>query len=107
MKRKLLSIFYFLSLLLSPVINVSASSASSVDYESGEELYDLACSICHGKNMVNPGTSSFNLIEFPKNEKTRFVESLTNGKGFMPPFGEIFDAEEIEQLWIYISQTEK
>lgn len=107
MKRKLLSVFCFLTLLLSSVIIVSAGAASSDDYESGEELYDLACSICHGKNRVNPGTSSFNLIEFPKNEKKRFVESLTNGKGFMPAFGEIFDAEEIEQLWIYISQTEK
>lgn len=76
------------------------------DYEQGEELYDLSCANCHGKQMNNPGTSSFNLKDFPKDAKQRFINSVSKGKGFMPSFGKIFDEEEIEQLWIYISRTE-
>ncbi len=55
--------------------------------------------------MLNPGTSSFNLKEFPLDKKERFIDSVTSGKGFMPSFGKIFDPEEIEQLWIYVSRN--
>jgi cytochrome c6 len=75
------------------------------DYEEGAELYDLACANCHGKNMVNVGAASFNLKEFPPDRKDRFIESVSKGKGFMPAFGEIFDAIEIGQLWIYVSRN--
>jgi hypothetical protein len=40
----------------------------------------------------------------PKEQKDRFIESVAKGKGFMPALGHIFDPEELEQLWIYISQ---
>jgi mono/diheme cytochrome c family protein len=88
-------LFFFMALV--------HAGGSDENYEYGEELYDLSCSICHGKNMINPGTSSFNLKEFPLDKKERFIESVNMGKGFMPSFGEIFDPEEIEQLWIYVS----
>ena len=83
------------------------AGGSDEDYEYGEELYDLSCANCHGKNMINQGTSSFNLKEFPLDKKDRFVESVSKGKGFMPSFGKIFDPEEIEQLWVYISSNNK
>ena len=85
-------------------LSVKASSALNEDYENGEELYDLACANCHGKNLQNPTNASFNLSTFPKEQKDRFIESVTFGKGFMPALGHIFDPEELEQLWIYISQ---
>jgi len=90
--------------ILLSALSAQASADMDEDYESGEELYDLGCANCHGKNMVNPGTSSFNLKQFPKDDKQRFVNSVNSGKGFMPAFGEVFDAEEIESLWIYVSQ---
>ena len=85
-------------------MTLAASATSNEDYESGEELYDLACANCHGKNLINTGSSSFNLKTFPLDQKDRFIESVTKGKGFMPAMGEVFDVEEIEQLWVYISQ---
>jgi mono/diheme cytochrome c family protein len=93
-----------LILIHSSFLSVKASSPSNEDYENGEELYDLACANCHGKSLRNPANASFNLSLFPKDEKDRFIESVTNGKGFMPALGEMFDSEELEQLWIYIKQ---
>ena len=92
-------------LIFSPVL--TASPPDNEGYESGKELYDLGCASCHGKNMQTTGTSSFNLKKFPKDQKQRFIESVTNGKDFMPALGAVFDAEEIEQLWIYVSQLEQ
>ena len=86
------------------IVSVQAGGVDE-DYEYGEELYDLSCANCHGKNMQNPGTSSFNLKEFPLDKKERFLESVSKGKGFMPSFGKIFDPEEIEQLWVYVSRN--
>ncbi len=98
-------LFMFAGLSFLFVLSANASAPDDEAYENGLELYDLSCSRCHGKTMVNPGASSFNLKVFPKDQKARFIESVTNGKGFMPAFGTIFDAEEIEQLWTYISRT--
>jgi mono/diheme cytochrome c family protein len=103
MNRFLLLASYFLFFSLSPLSNLYASGVSSKDYENGEELYDLGCAICHGKNMINLGTSSFDLRVFPKDDKSRFIESVANGTGYMPAMGDVFDSQEIEQLWIYIS----
>lgn len=97
------SLFTFHFLLVGDNV-VHASGPSIEDVENGAELYDLACANCHGKNMHNPGTSSFNLRKFPKDQKQRFIESVKSGKGFMPALGDVFDAEEIEQLWVYVSQ---
>jgi mono/diheme cytochrome c family protein len=96
---------FYIALSFSFIFAIEASSPDEENYEYGEELYDLSCSNCHGKNMINSGTSSFNLREFPTNQKQRFIESVSHGKGFMPSFGKIFDREEIEQLWIYISRN--
>lgn len=104
--RFLCCVGYFLLLAIQPLAPLSADATDDDDYASGEELYDLGCANCHGKNMVNPGTASFNLKQFPRDDKTRFIESVTHGKGFMPALGEVFDAGEIEQLWIYVSQHE-
>ncbi len=96
----------FISLCLFLVFPLSlvASADSSEAYEAGEELYDLGCANCHGKNLRNPGSASFNLKIFPKDQKQRFINSVTQGKGFMPALGDVFDAEEIEQIWVFVSQ---
>jgi len=103
--RSTILLIMFAGLSFQFMLPADASGPDDGAYEYGLDLYDLACSRCHGKGLVNPGTSSFNLQVFPKDQKTRFVESVTHGKGYMPAFGTIFEAEEIEQLWTYISQT--
>ena len=102
--KKGANLLYYLLLLIMPITTLASSEPGSEDYEAGEELYDLACANCHGKNLVNPGTSSFNLKEFPLDQKPRFLNSVSKGKGFMPALGDVLDVEEIEQIWIYVSQ---
>ena len=68
----------------------------------GRGLYRQLCSTCHGVNMVNPGTSSFDLRKFPPDDKERFVISVVRGKNSMPAWGDMLKPEEIEVLWAYV-----
>lgn len=68
----------------------------------GKSLYRQFCSNCHGVYMVNAGTSSFDLRKFPQDDKTRFVNSVVNGKNAMPPWGDIVKPDEIEAIWAYV-----
>jgi mono/diheme cytochrome c family protein len=77
------------------------TSASMV--ERGRALYSRHCSHCHGFNMVNPGTISYDLRKFPKDEEARFLNSVTNGKnGRMPPWGSVLSRQEMESIWAYV-----
>ncbi len=68
----------------------------------GKTLYRQFCSNCHGVNMVNPGTSTFDLRKFPRDDKPRFVNSVVQGKKAMPPWGDIVKPDEIEAIWAYV-----
>jgi mono/diheme cytochrome c family protein len=71
--------------------------------ERGRELYAQYCETCHGPDMVNPGTVSFDLRRFPADAKDRFVDSVTNGKSNgMPAWGRVVAPEDIESLWAYV-----
>ena len=69
----------------------------------GKELYAHHCSQCHGFDMVNPGTYSYDLRQFPHGAKDRFVDSVLNGKnGRMPPWRDMIGADEIDAIWAYV-----
>lgn len=69
----------------------------------GKALYAHDCSHCHGFNMVNPGTISYDLRRFPHDQKDRFVESVIYGKnGRMPAWGDAVSLEDIDALWAYV-----
>lgn len=68
----------------------------------GKGLYRQLCSTCHGVNMVNPGTSSFDLRTFPHDDQARFVNSVTHGKNSMPAWGDMLKPEEIDAIWAYV-----
>ena len=71
--------------------------------KTGKGLYAQHCSHCHGFNMVNPGTMTYDLRRFPHDQKERFVNSVTMGKGgIMPPWGDAVNLDEIDALWAYI-----
>jgi mono/diheme cytochrome c family protein len=71
--------------------------------EKGKALYYRHCVHCHGINMINPGTISFDLRQFPRDDKARFVNSVSRGKNDrMPPWGDILSAEQIDALWTYV-----
>ena len=69
----------------------------------GKQLYAQHCSHCHGFNMINPGTITYDLRRFPHNQKDRFVESTIYGKaGIMPPWGDAINLDDIDALWAYV-----
>lgn len=84
-----------------PAGGALALAKSSID--SGRALYAHHCSHCHGFNMVNPGTISYDLRKFPKDDEARFLNSVTNGKnGRMPPWGSVLSRQEMGQIWAYV-----
>ncbi|HLJ64101.1 MAG TPA: cytochrome c [Stellaceae bacterium] len=72
------------------------------DVQKGKALYSQICSHCHGLNMVNPGNASFDLRQFPHDDRTRFFTSVTQGKNQMPAWGDLLESEEIEAIWSYV-----
>ncbi len=72
----------------------------------GAALYAQNCSPCHGARMLDPN-SAFDIRTFPPDQKNRFINSVTKGKNAMPPWGDLFKAEEIDALWAYVMAGEK
>lgn len=69
----------------------------------GNETFHRICAQCHGRNMVNSGTTVYDLRRFPVDQPERFLNSVTNGKGNMPSFKDVLTSEQIGQLWVYVS----
>jgi mono/diheme cytochrome c family protein len=81
----------------------AASAAPSPELAAqGKALYTQLCSHCHGVNMVNAGTSSFDLRKFPHDDQARFVNSVTHGKKTMPAWGDLLQPDEVTALWAYV-----
>ncbi len=90
------------TMLAITALPLSAQGAGSA--ETGKELYNTYCVICHGPNMVNSGARAFDLRKFPLGARARFIRSVKDGKkgqNEMPAWGDILTAEEISHLWAY------
>src|SRR4051794_25179788 len=74
--------------------------------DKGAETFSTYCSQCHGTRMEYPG-GSFDLRTFPPDQHARFVNSVTKGKNNMPPWGDLFQADDIEALWAYVMAGER
>jgi mono/diheme cytochrome c family protein len=72
------------------------------DIAKGHAVYDKSCVHCHGFNMVNSGTTVYDLRRFPVDDPDRFSNSVTNGKGNMPSYKEALTPEQIKLLWAYV-----
>src|SRR5262245_9798416 len=86
-----------------------ASSAFGQDAQRvtlGGEIYARNCSACHGARMLDP-EGAFDLRKFPRDQRERFINSVTKGKNQMPPWGGLLKPEEIEALWLYVSAGER
>ena len=68
---------------------------------AGERIYNNYCFTCHGENMVSTG-QTFDLRRLRVDERARFDNSVTNGKGQMPPWKGTFSSEEMDQIWHFI-----
>jgi mono/diheme cytochrome c family protein len=78
-----------------------ASDPSAAD--AGKRLYTNYCARCHGLNMNTTSAAVFDLRAFPREDKSRFFESVTKGKRAMPAWGGTLQSAEIELLWAYVS----
>ena len=80
-----------------------AQARFSVDeIELGHKQFDRTCAQCHGRNMINSGTTVYDLRRFPVDQPERFFSSVTNGKGNMPSFRDALSEEQIRLLWAYV-----
>ena len=81
-------------------------SFSAEDFKKGAAVYSQNCGPCHGPRMLDP-QGAFDLRTFPKNDRNRFITSVTKGKNQMPPWGGLLSHAEIESLWAYVFIGEK
>ena len=72
----------------------------------GASIYSQNCAPCHGPRLADP-QGAFDLRTFPPDQKERFMTSVTKGKNSMPPWGGLFNADEIESLWAYVMAGEQ
>lgn len=75
---------------------------SAEQIELGHHKFERTCAQCHGRNMVNSGTTVYDLRRFPLDQPDRFYASVTNGKGNMPSFKDALTREELDLLWAYV-----
>src|ERR1700730_10607090 len=67
----------------------------------GAALFARDCATCHGTRMRNP-QGAFDLKTFPRDERSRFVDSVTYGKRNMPPWEDVLSPDDIDALWGYV-----
>ena len=79
-----------------------AEHFSADEIDRGHAQFERTCAQCHGRNMVNSGTTSYDLRRFPTDDPDRFFTSVTNGKGNMPSFRDALTNEQIRVLWAYV-----
>ena len=88
-----------------PVATLAQATAGKFEpaqIEAGREQFHRTCAQCHGRNMVNAGTTVYDLRKFPLDQAERFHSSVVNGKGNMPSFRESLTPEQIAVLWAYV-----
>ena len=71
-------------------------------FNAGKFIFGNHCARCHGWNMVNLGSYSFDLRKFPHNERKRFFHSVRFGKNAMPAWKDILTKVQIEDVWAYV-----
>ncbi len=69
--------------------------------KQGAALYASNCESCHGVRMIGPPWA-IDLATFPRDRPERFVDSVTNGKNTMPPWGDVLKPDDIQALWAYV-----
>jgi len=86
--------------------NADLTEFSPAQIQAGAEIYARTCSPCHGAHMADPNAAA-DLRTFPRDQKSRFVRSVTKGKNQMPPWGDLLKPEDIDALWAYVTAGEK
>jgi mono/diheme cytochrome c family protein len=96
----------FAVLIALPVVH-AAAAAESVDAQkaaAGLAIYSSHCVRCHGEGLQNNGWT-YDLRRLRPEDSARFVNSVLDGKGQMPPWRGALTEEEIAAIWAYIRAT--
>jgi mono/diheme cytochrome c family protein len=103
--------------LAAPLVAAGASAGAPVSaqereaalavFEQGRQQYHRTCAQCHGRNLVNAGVTTYDLRKFPEDQRERFFQSVTQGKGNMPSFADALDEKQLVALWAYVSRRGK
>jgi mono/diheme cytochrome c family protein len=96
----------FAALIALPVLH-TAVAAENVDAQkvaAGLAVYNSHCVRCHGEQLQNNGWT-YDLRRLRPEDNARFVNSVLNGKGQMPPWRDALSEDEIESIWAYIRAT--
>jgi len=91
------------TLILLPAFFGTPVAADDAALETGRSTYKQFCAHCHGIDMKNPGTSSYDLRKWPVDRKDEFYDSVKNGKGDMPAWGDVLYPEELDAIWLYVA----
>lgn len=73
--------------------------------EEGRKAYTTYCARCHGINLAVGSSAFFDLRTFPKDDKERFVRSVTKGLRAMPAWEGVIKPEQIDAIWAYIGSV--
>ncbi len=88
---------------LAPVWSFAATATNAEKVAAGATVYADYCSNCHGEQLQNTsGGVTFDLRRLRPDERSRFVNSVFNGKNQMPPWRGVLSLEQIEFIWTYI-----
>ena len=96
----------FAALVALPLLP-TAAAAETVDAEkvaAGLATYNSHCVRCHGEHLQNSGWT-YDLRRLRPEDGARFVNSVLNGKGQMPPWRGALTEDEVEAIWAYIRAT--
>lgn len=87
--------------LLFVLLSVPVALAQDDAAKAGAEVYETNCSPCHGERLTNSGGMP-DLRRLKVEDKEKFLTTVNEGRGQMPPWGGILSDEEISQIWAYI-----
>jgi mono/diheme cytochrome c family protein len=87
-------------------VPAAADDFTPEQIKRGAEIYSRNCSPCHGPRLIGE-ESAFDLRTFPRDQRERFINSVTRGKNTMPPWGDLLKPEDIAALWAYVIAGER
>jgi mono/diheme cytochrome c family protein len=92
---------YGVAVLLLACTSVAAQPFPNEQIRQGAELYETHCQTCHGPRLANPPWAA-DLRQFPREDRARFVDTVTYGRRGMPPWEDVLKPADIEALWAYV-----
>ncbi len=108
MKKNLVVLTAFLSLILTMTglsVAVAQSGEDPAKVAAGEAVYTANCAGCHAADGTGTATGRPLTGIADQADRSVHVTSVTDGKDFMPAFGDRLSEEEIDSVVAYVRGT--